>query len=465
MSSDLPLGWARAQLGDIVTVRGEKIRPDRSNGLPFIGMDDVLPGSLKVNSHGWFREMRSTANAVERGDILYGRLRPYLNKVAIADIRAAASAEFIVLIARAGIDARYVQFALHAKHFVNFATQDTSGDRPRIDFDKISKFEIPVPPTAEQRRIVARIDELLAEIDEGEAALGRARQALDTWRRALLKAAVTGEITRDWREANRPTETGADLLARIRAERGASCRDRSRGRRGTAVEPVDISVLRRLPEGWVWARLHELGDVTGGLTKNPDRGGFPNKLPYLRVANVQMGRLDLTEVTQIGIRSAEKSRLLLEDNDLLIVEGNGSVDQIGRCALWSGEIQPCVHQNHIIKVRFSEPILSSWALRWLLSPSGREAIETVASSTSGLHTLSISKIQNLPIPVPPREEACIALTVVEEQLAAASDAESDSKKLTGDRIALRRAILKAAFEGDWFRRTRTMSRHPCCSTA
>ena len=206
MSQDLPPGWTRAQLGEIVTVRGEKIRPDRSNGLPFIGMDDVLPGSLKVNSHRWFLEMKSTANAVEPGDILYGRLRPYLNKVAIAEARAAASAEFIVLNARAGVDARYVQFALHAESFVNFATRDTSGDRPRIDFDKVSKFAIPIPPTAEQRRIVAQIDQLFADIDEGEAALRRARQDLDTWRRALLKAAVTGELTREWREANRPAE-------------------------------------------------------------------------------------------------------------------------------------------------------------------------------------------------------------------------------------------------------------------
>ena len=266
MSWDLPPGWAWARLGDIVMVRGEKIRPDRSNGLPFIGMDDVLPGSLKVNSHGWFREMKSTGNAVEPGDILYGRLRPYLNKVAIADARAAASAEFIVLNARAGIDARYVQFALHAKRFVNFATRDTSGDRPRIDFDKISKFEIPVPPAAEQQRIAARIDELFAEIDAGEAALERARDGLSTWRRALLKAAVTGELTRDWREANRPAETGTDLLARIRANRETLSANHSRRRRATAAGPLDTSTLPELPETWVWARLDVLGEIVGGVT-------------------------------------------------------------------------------------------------------------------------------------------------------------------------------------------------------
>ncbi len=110
---DLPVGWAWAQLGEIVTQRNEKVQPDSSSALPFIGMDDVPPGSLRATSHGWFRDMKSAANAVGAGDILYGRLRPYLNKVALADSSAAASGEFIVLQPRVGIEAAYVQFALH----------------------------------------------------------------------------------------------------------------------------------------------------------------------------------------------------------------------------------------------------------------------------------------------------------------------------------------------------------------
>ena len=93
---------------------------------------------------------------------------------------------------------------------------------------------------------MARIDELFAEIAEGEAALERARQGLDTWRRALLKAAVTGELTRDWREANRPTETGADLLARIRAEREAArlaVRPRSAGAAAVLLETCALPAL------------------------------------------------------------------------------------------------------------------------------------------------------------------------------------------------------------------------------
>lgn len=102
-----------------------------------------------------------------------------------------------------------------------------------------------------------------AEIAEGEAALERARQGLDTLRRALLKAAVTGELTRDWRESNRPTGTGADLLARIRAER-ESLAPKSRRRPPSAtVEAVDTS-LKPLPEGWVWTTWREVGVSQNG---------------------------------------------------------------------------------------------------------------------------------------------------------------------------------------------------------
>ena len=123
------------------------------------------------------------------------------------------------------------------------------------NFYTIGTAAIPIAPLPEQRRIVARIDELFAEIAEGEAALQRARQGLDTWRRALLKAAVTGELTRDWREANRPAETGADLLARIRAERGYSSLRSSRTAGQPPLEPGGLPPLpcaRRLGLDNTW---------------------------------------------------------------------------------------------------------------------------------------------------------------------------------------------------------------------
>jgi type I restriction enzyme S subunit len=177
---------------------------------------------------------------------------------------------------------------------------------------------------------VARIEELFAEIAEGEAALERARQGLDTWRRALLKAAVTGELTRDWREANRPTETGADLLARIHAERETSNTNRFRRRRATVAGPLDTSTLPELPVGWAWARLGGLGEIVGGVTVDKKRAAAdPVEVPYLRVANVQRGYLDLMEVKTIRVEREVASRLELRPNDVLLNEG-GDRDKIGR---------------------------------------------------------------------------------------------------------------------------------------
>jgi type I restriction enzyme, S subunit len=146
---------------------------------------------------------------------------------------------------------------------------------------------------SEQRRIVARIDELFAEIAEGQAAPERAGQGLETWHRGLLKAAVTGELTRAWREANRPTETGADLLARIRAEREASNSGTFRGRRANAAEPLDSAGLPELPDGWLWATLAELSRSSSY--------GTSVKCSYkaigaavVRIPNVRSGRVDLS---------------------------------------------------------------------------------------------------------------------------------------------------------------------------
>ena len=140
--------------------------------------------------------------------------------------------------------------------------------------------------------------------------------------------------------------------------------------------------------------------MSGALTKNKQRDGHKLFRPFLRVANVYSNALRLEEVHNIGVTESELDRVELRRFDLLVVEGNGSLDQIGRVALWDGSIQGCVHQNHLIKVRFGTELLAWYALIWCLSPLGRSLIEQFASSIAGLYTLGISKVENLPITVP-----------------------------------------------------------------
>ncbi len=202
-----------------------------------------------------------------------------------------------------------------------------------------------------------------------------------------------------------------------------------------------------LPEGWRWATVGEIGSITGGIIKNSKRNVLPKKLPYLRVANVYANELALDDVSEIGVEENEIERALLKKGDLLVVEGNGSADQIGRVAIWDGSISPCLHQNHIIKVRFVPPEIAEFALCWLLSKDGREHITKVASSTSGLYTLSLSKVSSLPIPLPPLEEQRRIVAEVERRLSVVGEVESAVEVGLARAAKLRQAILRSAFEG------------------
>ena len=150
------------------------------------------------------------------------------------------------------------------------------------------------------------------------------------------------------------------------------------------------------------AKLSDVATISGGLTKSTKRDKFPLRMPYLRVANVSFASIDVSEMLDIGLTDEEYSKTLLQRGDLLFVEGNGSPDQIGRVAIWENQVVSCVHQNHLIKSRFNKGlVIPSFAMHYFMSHRGREQIKGKAVSTSGLYTLSVSKISNLMLPVPP----------------------------------------------------------------
>ncbi len=148
-------------------------------------------------------------------------------------------------------------------------------------------------------------------------------------------------------------------------------------------------------------RLSDVAEVTGGLTKNSKRKSLPLRYKYLRVANVFFNKLDLEDVQEIGVLEAEVAKTLLRKDDLLFVEGNGSIEQVGRVALWNGAIEPCLHQNHLIKARFNAEVVPEYAIFYFMSEVGRRQIKDCAVSTTGLHTLSTGKVSNLMLPLPP----------------------------------------------------------------
>lgn len=357
---------------------------------------------------------------------------------------------------------------VHAlRHSVAKLIGHARGDIPGLSKRDIIDHEVTLPEPEGQQALADKIDQLFSRIDEGERALRKVETLVERYRQSVLKAAVTGELTRDWRAANRDRleaegDTGQALLDRILTARREAWETAelekltAKGKppktdawKAKYKEPVapDTDGLPDLPEGWVWANVGQLGLVTGGLTKNSKRALLPDKRPYLRVANVYASELRLDEVHEIGVKPSELARVTLKRGDLLVVEGNGSPDQIGRVAIWDGSIEGCVHQNHLIKIRFEDRWMSRWASTWLASPHGKASVRSVASSTSGLYTLSLSKVESLAVPLPSESEAAAIVAQCEARMDSIGAAEHDLKPSVNHSAALRQAVLSAAFSG------------------
>ncbi|MNJ63805.1 Type-1 restriction enzyme EcoKI specificity protein [compost metagenome] len=139
--------------------------------------------------------------------------------------------------------------------------------------------------------------------------------------------------------------------------------------------------------------------------------------PYLRVANVQRGRIDAKELERYELSLNELEKWRLNAGDLLIVEGNGSENEIGRCAIWQGEVADCVYQNHLIRVRPKVCEQVSFLALYLNSPIGIAHMKRLAITTSGLFNLSVGKIRSIPVALPPIPEQRRIVVKVDQLMA------------------------------------------------
>ena len=471
---ELPTSWCWTPIGDATDVIGggtpSTTNPNNFEGsIPWITPAD-MSGYLGKTISGGARFISeqgladSGARWLPQGAVLYSSRAP-IGYVAVATRPVTTNQGFKSFVPGNGLNSDYLYYWLTSakQHAEALASGTTFLE---LSGAKAALIPLPLAPTAEQTRIVKKLEELLPDLDAGVAELKAAQKKLGQYRQSLLKAAVEGALTADWRAARKvgagetAPETGAQLLEHILTERRARWEAKQLAKfaeQGKAPpkdwqkkypEPVrpDTSDVPELPEGWVWASVDQLSEIQGGIQKQPSRAPITNKYPYLRVANVARGQLKLEEIHEIELFDGELERLALKPGDVLVVEGNGSLTEIGRCALWDGSIENAVHQNHLIRVR---PIFmeSAFVETWLNSSGGIERLTKLAATTSGLYTLSVGKISRISVPVPPLGEQGhvieILMTALDEQLRQQVAVEFALKQSA----AQRQNILKAAFSG------------------
>jgi len=483
LSMESPGNWAVETLRSLTVGSGlfkdgdwiESKDQDPNGEVRLIQLADIGDGLFVDKSSRFLtkskaKELRCTF--LEKGDLLIARMPEPLGRTCIFPLEGDHKYVTVVdvCIVRASpekVNSKYLMYLLNSPDIRTKIDSLKSGStRKRISRGNLSIIELPVASLEEQEDIVIEIETLFSELDKGIESLRTARQQLKAYRQAVLKHAFEGKLTEQWRQENPDKlESPEQLLTRIQQEGEQSyqkqledwrkavktweANGKKGKKRGKPKSPVfgaqDANCDISMPNSWTPISLGSIAGIAGGLTKNQKRNSYSQKMRYLRVANVYADKLVLDDIQEIGVTSSEFEKVKLEKNDLLIVEGNGSVDQIGRVSLWDASISDCGHQNHLIKVRLDNPEYARLVLLFLLSPVGRDLIVKEASSTSGLHTLSISKISNLCIPVMPQEEAIRLLALIDEKTTNADKMieEIDAQLLRSE--TLRQSILKNAF--------------------
>lgn len=320
----------------------------------------------------------------------------------------------------AGVLPEYVIIYLKSRGFITRGIPRMTGSagQKRVPSDYFARSPFPLPPLAEQKRIVTKVDELMALCDRLEAqqqeretrhaALARASLARfaeaptpvnldllfhpsypirpDDLRKSILTLAVQGKLV----SQDPNDESTEECLARL-------------GLKSTAASPNGDD--DSLPSSWARVRFEDVAVVAGGVTLGRKLVGRKTiTLPYLRVANVKRGELDLSVIKDVSIPEDEVERYALRENDLLMTEG-GDWDKVGRAAIWKGEIPICLHQNHVFHARMrSTEIAPFWFERYFNSPVGRAYFESASKQTTNLASINMRQVRGCPVPLPPLAE-------------------------------------------------------------
>ena len=472
----LPEGWVLEKIGNICNlINGRAFKPTEwtSKGLPIVRIQNLNNETAEFNYCDFQVDDKHIING---GQLLFAwsgtpgtSFGAHIWKKGKAVLNQHI---FRVEINESNVDKIYLMYLLNRNVDEYIRKAHGTAGLAHITKGKFENSIVPIAPFPIQKLIVSEIEKQFSRLDEAVAALKRVRASLKCYKASVLKAAVEGRLTEEWRKNNvgadlrvcpdsnkgqtkvegqthrfAPTkyETGADLLKRILAERKKKWEEKNPKKKYKESSAPYTSSLPELPKGWVWATVGQLAikvQYGSSAKTNENHSG----VPVLRMGNIFECRLKREGLKYLPKSHSEFPDLFLEKEDLLFNRTN-SPELVGKTAIYMGNPNPCSFASYLIRVQFNNGASSHFVSSFINSAYGRNWIKTVVSQQVGQANVNGTKLQALSIPLPPEKEQKVIVEEIESRLSVAEEVEVaiDINLKRAER--LRQAILKKAFPG------------------
>ncbi len=481
MIEKIPESWSTAQLGEVSAVnpRLDKSKISGDLEVSFVPMPAVEAetGKINVSMRRPFADVEKGYTGFKQGDVLFAKITPCMENGKMAVVPnvhgglAFGSTEFHVLRPSDGVLAKYLYYFVSSKCFRADAEHNMTGavGQRRVPTTYLSEAMLPVPPIAEQRRIVETVEQLFSELVKGIENLKQARAQLAVYRQALLKHAFEGKLTADWRSKHADQlESAEQLLDGIRSKRDEEYRQRlsrwidtvsNRSDEGvkesihrkprlpkepSALGDDVLGRLPTLPSSWAWDALGWMtyGVEYGSATKSTKSGSHV----VLRMGNLQGGKLDWEDLA-FSSEQEEISQYILEAGDVLFNRTN-SPEWVGKSAIYRGE-RPALFAGYLIRVNNSQKVVRSDYLNWFLnSPVAKQHGNTVKTDGVNQSNINGEKLVNYPFPYCSVLEQDEVVRALDELISLVDRSSEEIDTNLRKAEALRQSILKKAFAGE-----------------
>ena len=466
---ELPKGWTTSFLNDFCSAVGGGT-PSKSEPKYWVGgtIPWVSPKDMKtrvvIDSEDHVTEAALDRLSIVPPDSVLVVVRSGILSrtlpVAQTTIPVTVNQDMRAFVPHTGIAASFLAWQLLAKEReILHACSKQGRTVASIEGPAFASFPVAVAPVAEQSRIVAKLEELLSDLDAGVAELKAAQKKLTQYRQSLLKAAVEGALTAEWRQHNHPTETGAQLLEHILTERRTRWEARQLAKfeeqgktppkdwQKKYPEPVqpDTAELQELPEGWVWASLDQLSEFITSGSRSWANYYVSSGAIFIRSQNINRDWLDMTDIAFVDPPpSSEGARTRVRMDDLLLTITGANVGKTARVTV---DVDEAYVSQHVALIRMIEARVAEYLHLFLTASAGGRGQLDKAAYGAGKPGLNLQQVAEVAVPLPSMREIRALMEKVLTHFYSTRSQEVAITTSLHQSTAQRQNILRAAFSG------------------